>query len=212
MIVLLVTFLLSIFPVYAEPALEGILDILGFTSRILVATETFPVGRYDITLYAEYAGYRGSNKLRWYRVGTSDFNLAFDGPEGLSSSDPSGLVSPPLTKSFTISDEFGLSLLSPDGTWYTETSRNSDGEQHAKIYQSSDDPNLFFIGFENLNEGGDFDYNDMVLSLKRIIAVGGYWTPINKSTLLAPWISLASLITVAAVSIVYVKHRKKQEN
>ena len=116
MIVLLFTFLLSIFPVYAEPALEGVLDILGFTSRILVATETFPVGRYDITLYAEYAGYRGSNKLRWYKVGTSDFNLVFDGPEGLSSSDPSGLVSPPLTKSFTISNEFGLSLFSPDGT------------------------------------------------------------------------------------------------
>ena len=42
--------------------------------------------------------------------------------------------------------------------------------------------------------------------------VGGVWIPINKSALLAPWISLASLITVAAVSIVYVKHRKKQQN
>jgi uncharacterized repeat protein (TIGR01451 family) len=42
--------------------------------------------------------------------------------------------------------------------------------------------------------------------------VGGVWVPINKFELLAPWISLASLITVAAVSIVYVKHRKKQQN
>lgn len=42
--------------------------------------------------------------------------------------------------------------------------------------------------------------------------VGGVWVPIDKTELLAPWISLASLITVAAVSIVYVKHKKKQHN
>jgi len=44
------------------------------------------------------------------------------------------------------------------------------------------------------------------------LPVGGYWVSINKTELLAPWIGLASLITVAAVSIVYVKRRKKQPN
>jgi len=42
--------------------------------------------------------------------------------------------------------------------------------------------------------------------------VGGVWVPINKFDLVAPWIGLASLITVAAVSVVYVKRRKKQQN
>ena len=42
--------------------------------------------------------------------------------------------------------------------------------------------------------------------------VGGVWVPINKTELLAPWIGLASLITVAAVSVVYVKRRKKRQN
>jgi len=42
--------------------------------------------------------------------------------------------------------------------------------------------------------------------------VGGYWVPINKTALLAPWITLVSLITVAAVSVVYVKRRKKEQN
>ena len=42
--------------------------------------------------------------------------------------------------------------------------------------------------------------------------VGGLWVPINKLELLAPWITLASVITVAAASIVYVKHRKKRQN
>ena len=41
--------------------------------------------------------------------------------------------------------------------------------------------------------------------------VGGVWVPINKFELLAPWIGLASAITVAAASVVYVKHRKKKQ-
>jgi len=41
--------------------------------------------------------------------------------------------------------------------------------------------------------------------------VGGVRVPINKIKLLAPWIGLASLMVVSAASIVYVKHRKKQE-
>ena len=44
--------------------------------------------------------------------------------------------------------------------------------------------------------------------------VGGVWVPINKFELLAPWIGLASLMIVStvAVSVVYVKHRKKKQN
>lgn len=41
--------------------------------------------------------------------------------------------------------------------------------------------------------------------------VGGVWVPINKSALLAPLIGLASIITVAAASVVYVKHKKKKQ-
>ncbi len=40
--------------------------------------------------------------------------------------------------------------------------------------------------------------------------VGGVWVPINKFELLAPWIGLASLITAAAVSVGYVRRRKKK--
>jgi len=42
--------------------------------------------------------------------------------------------------------------------------------------------------------------------------VGGTWVSIDKFELLAPWITLVSLVTVAAVSLVYVKHRKKQQH
>jgi len=42
--------------------------------------------------------------------------------------------------------------------------------------------------------------------------VGGVWLPINKTELLTPWIGLASLITGAVLSLVYVERRKKQRN
>jgi hypothetical protein len=42
--------------------------------------------------------------------------------------------------------------------------------------------------------------------------VGGVWVPINKFQLLAPWISLALLMGIAAASVIYVRHRKKQRN
>jgi hypothetical protein len=42
--------------------------------------------------------------------------------------------------------------------------------------------------------------------------VGGLWVPINKFELLAPWIGYASVIAVAAASLVYVNRRKKQQN
>jgi hypothetical protein len=42
--------------------------------------------------------------------------------------------------------------------------------------------------------------------------VGGLWVPINKFELVAPWIGYASVIAVAAASLVYVNRRKKQQN
>jgi hypothetical protein len=153
-----------------EPPLEDILDSVGYTQRTLLSTETFAPCTYKITMYAEYAGFRDSNQLRWYKVGTSTFNLIFDGPEGVPPGDPMGMVSPPLTKSFMIGDSFGLSLLSPDGTFYTETTKNIDAQKHAKIYQSQTDPNVYLVGFENMGaqSHSDFDYNDMVVSLEKI--------------------------------------------
>jgi len=49
-------------------------------------------------------------------------------------------------------------------------------------------------------------------TLTRSPPVGGVWISINKFELLAPWITLVSLLTVAAISAVYVKNRKKQQN
>ena len=72
---------------------------------------------------------------------------------------------------------------------------------------------MFLIGFENLEGGGDLDYNDIVMSLKRgSLPVGGVWTPVNKLYLLNPYIGLVSMIiSVAAVSGIIVKRIKKEQ-
>ena len=152
----------------AEPSLSDIFNYLGFTNVNLTSVETFPAGTYNIILYAEFAGYHNENELSYYQVNTSVFNVIFTGPEG-----GSGYISPPVNKSFTAGYEFGLSMLSPDGSggtyrYFSETWRNPDNATHAEVYENLDDPGMFLIGFENLWGAGDRDYNDMVFSLKPV--------------------------------------------
>jgi len=143
-----------------EPKLISILNELGFTNITKSNNATFPAGIYRITLYAEFAGYHSLNELSWYPVGTEDYNLIFSGPEG-----GPGYIDPPLVKSFTTNVEFGLSFLSPDARYFTETYRNPDGINHSMVLINLDDPSILLIGFENLLGGGDKDYQDMVISL-----------------------------------------------
>jgi uncharacterized repeat protein (TIGR02543 family) len=147
----------------AEPALPTILNYLGFTNVALTSVETFSAGTYNTTLYAEFAGWHDENELSYYELDDPNvFNVIFTGPEG-----GFGYIVPPINKSFTADYEFGLSMLSPGHRYYTETSRNGDCLQHAKVYENLDDPGMYLIGFENqYGYTGDRDFNDLVLSLK----------------------------------------------
>ena len=199
-VVVLVVFA-SVMPVVAaEPQLLTILDSLGFTNRIPVTLETFPKGKYDVTLYAEWAGWRDTNQLYWYEKGTDAFNLIFDGPDGVPPGSPMGNVTPPTTKSFTSGSTFGLCLNTLDGRDYSERTRNNDGKQHAMIYQSGTDLNLYFIGFENMNyPSSDFDYNDMVLSLKRVQAYLTVNSPYDSPNPTSGWFDIGTS-TMASVT------------
>ncbi|MEM3459025.1 MAG: DUF4114 domain-containing protein [Candidatus Bathyarchaeia archaeon] len=155
----------------SEATLIEIFTHLGFTNIAATTIETFPSGTYRITLYAEFAAYRDENELSRYYVETGELTLIFAGLEG-----GSGYINPPITRAFTANAQFGLSMLSPGPhRYFTETGKNPDGEQHAKIYINLDDPSMFLIGFENLYGAGDRDYNDLVLSLQKVNdpAVGG---------------------------------------
>lgn len=149
----------------AEPTLAEILNNLGFTNITESTIEIFPAGLYEIILYAEFAGYHATNELSSYPINTSDFTLIFSGPEGNS-----GYITPPINKTFLSNDTFGLSLYVAHEShrYFTEHARNPDGQNHSKVYQSLDGPDLYFIGFENIYGLGDRDYNDMVFSLQPI--------------------------------------------
>lgn len=163
--------------VKAEPSLLDVFSYLGFPNVAEIPQETFPSGTYNITLYAEFAGYSDQNELSYYEVNTSLFNVIFAGPEG-----GSGYMYPPVVKTFMSPDVFGLSMLSPEHRYYTETHRNPDGEQHAKVYRNLDNPNMILIGFENMYGAGDRDYQDMVFSIELqhyLSVVSPYSTPVG---------------------------------
>ena len=150
----------------AEPSLVTILNTLGYTNIALSSVQTFPAGTYETKLYAEFAGYHATNDFSYYPVGTSNFMLIFSGPEGNE-----GYVTPPITKTFSCNATLGFSMYvgSESHRYFTETSLNPDGLPHAEIYVNLDDPDMYFIGFENLyGYGGDRDFQDMVVSIKCI--------------------------------------------
>lgn len=162
----------------SEPSLIDIFNYLGFTNVSETNVETFSAGTYNITLYAEFAGYCDENELSYYEAGTSIFNVIFTGPEG-----GSGYISPPITKTFTADHQFGLSLLSHGYRYFSEASKNPNERQYAKVYKNLDDPNMFLIGFDErtyCDGTGDRDYNDMVFSLQLqyyLTVVSSYDTP-----------------------------------
>lgn len=166
MFILVLSFLFIpyvIIPVHAyEPPLIEVFNHLGFTNVAEADVETFPPGFYEITLYAEFAGYNNENQLSYYEVGTSTYNLIFDGPEG-----GFGYLSSPITKTIAADCQFGLSMFTPENhRYFTENKLNSDGEQHSIVYRNHDDTCMYLIGFENVYGAGDRDYQDIVLSLK----------------------------------------------
>lgn len=151
-------------PVHAsEPPITEVLNHLGFTNIALEDIEIFPAGKYEITLYAEFAAYNDENNLSYYEIGTSVYSLIFNGSEG-----EFGYISPPITKNITIEQPFGLSMVTPENhRYFTQKGLNPDGLNHSIVYKNLDDPYMFFIGFENLyGIDSDRDYQDIVFSLK----------------------------------------------
>ena len=147
----------------AEPSLVEILNTLGFTNIAESPVETFVSGTYNVTLYAEFAGYYDSNELSFYQVGSTVYELIFSGSEG-----GSGYIATPISKNISSPGEFGLSMYSPEGyRYFTENSFNPDGDVHSKVYLNLDDSEMYLIGFENMfNSSADKDFQDMVFSLE----------------------------------------------
>ncbi|MEM2118838.1 MAG: DUF4114 domain-containing protein, partial [Candidatus Bathyarchaeia archaeon] len=154
----------------AEPTTVEVLSHFGFNNIVQISNQTFRAGVYRITLYAEFAAYHAQNELSYYLVNTTTYNTIFADNEG-----GFGYLTTPITKNLTIPGQFSLSLLSLSSyRFFVETSRNTDGQVHAKVYRNLDNYNMIFICFEDLYYGGDRDFQDMVVSIEFLYALQFY--------------------------------------
>ena len=150
-----------------EPSLQHIFDSLGYD--IDVATEETGIetfctspGQNLATIIIEVAGSSASARSGWYRStlpGT--LNTIF-----VPSNDAGDSVSFAVTGGDSIGF-FMKPLLAPDTTriWYTQNYLNNDAFNHAKVFRTGV-PHEFIVAFEDLPNGGDTDWNDLVFKVR----------------------------------------------
>jgi len=77
--------------------------------------------------------------------------------------------------SATIGANFGFYLDIPAGKpgdiWYSHTSLNSDSVDHLAMFETASFNGGVILAWEDLNNGGDMDYNDMVIGVANVIPV-----------------------------------------
>jgi len=131
-------------------------------------------------MFYEGAGYANSNVFGIYALGNTSKKLQiFDG----TAAGPSGttvwwvgdavylntISGLPVIADF--GRTFGYYLTSPDGTFYSEDALNADALAHILIYQDTRNNNEWWLGMEDLQGGGDKDYEDMVVKVSEVSAV-----------------------------------------
>jgi hypothetical protein len=165
---------LHVFPVHAAevtppgwPTLTETLSTLGFTNVTESTIQTFPPGRYNLTLYAEFAAYFLYNvdELSIYEVGKSNFTTILEGSEGSF-----GYVSPPVNTTFQADYQFGLSFSRNESYFYpfryfTESALNPDGTREALVFNNLNVPGMYLIFFQD-PEDSLLNYNDIVFSIQ----------------------------------------------
>jgi len=121
---------------------------------------TWAPGTYKLTILGIFSATRG--EIGWY-AGNCRWLMTL-----LSRGSVAGA-----SATFTAECTFGLYLNSPTpghcnlgGLYFTETSLNPDGFQHAKVFCLTD--TKWIIAWEDWCGGGDRDYNDYILLLEKI--------------------------------------------
>jgi len=150
-----------------EPTLQEWFDTNGYAINVTqdeIGIETFDAGYYKISILAEIAGYTSSNNLSWYPISSGVLHSIFLGVNSTGD-----------RTVFKAKETFGLCLGTPNGLFgnktnpqlfYTETNHNSDGYDHALVFLNPNPPGGYIIAWEDLWEGGDKDFQDMILAMR----------------------------------------------
>lgn len=131
-------------------------------------------GESTFTIVAEGAGFRDRNIF-----GVYSGNRLIDLFAGEAQTGDTITVNIEDVRSRLGSDSFGFYLKSPQGWFFADPAKNSDGLGHMVAYEGSGRDLL--IGFEDLNGGGDLDFEDFVV---RVSARGTDPAPVPEPTTL----------------------------
>jgi len=160
LLILMLTLLLISMPnivLAEEPSLEQWFTNNSYITNVATdetGIETFSPGHYSVTLLAEWGHYAPNNTFGWYSTTTGSFNELFSGENTTGN-----------TVEFYSTERFALYLGSQEGTFHTENSRNLDQFDHAWVFQDPKTEDGYIIAWEDLLNGGDEDYQDMIIAM-----------------------------------------------
>lgn len=126
-----------------------------------------PTGGSQAALKIEVAGFAGQNTFGWYDVSSGTMHQLFSGPDSAGA-----------TATFTPTGNYGFYFGTPDGTFFTQDSLNTDTVgndgtngplQHFALFQQGTD-GTYWLGMEDKTktDGSDFDYNDMIVEVSPV--------------------------------------------
>jgi len=200
----------------ASPTLQ---TVLGTPAPAIEASGQNLVGLIDTdqssvaTLLLEAAGFRNSNVFGMYSPNDAGEKLLlFAGADTPTQSvevvfdlDNQTATNVSTGRTADIGSVFGFYLISPDGTFYTEKSLNSDGAEHGLLFDTRAYAGLIYgnpdtvVAFEDMQASSpwqDWDYNDMVVGVT------------NATPVVVPSPS-AVVLTWAGISLVgYLRRRR----
>ena len=161
LLILTLTLLLISMPIIVlaeEPSLQQWFTSNSYVTNVATdetRIETFSPGHYRVTILAEIAHYAPNNTFGWYSTTTGTFHELFSGENTTDS-----------TVEFSSTERFALYLGSLEGTFHTENSRNLDQFDHAWVFQDPKTEHGYIIAWEDLLNGGDEDYQDMIIAMR----------------------------------------------
>ncbi len=205
--ILLVAFSVLLMGTCSASALPTLYDLTGDPDHIGIVDSGMELARVVdtsdpvesvTTIVLENAGYADENefgifnpnnpseKLRVFR-GYNDpgdsRTLVFDPANGQAWIDPYFPWIEPDKK--YIDPIFGFYLESPDGTFYSVSSLNSDSEDHFLIFGVGGDDNVLYAAAEDQSyPGSDADFNDFVMSGTNMAPVNPVPEPMAMLTIL----------------------------
>ncbi len=166
-----------------ELGLQTIFDNLGYSVDVhddeIKGDVFFQVKESHVSIIEQYSSLERGTALGWYY---EDID-----PTWVVGGSLTGL--PQTTQLDDINAFFGLTLWTNyngeernDQTWYSEDWRNVDLADHMKVYRTRLDGQLvahsYLLAWEDLPNLGDADFQDMVIRIDGVQAVGGSAAPV----------------------------------